>query len=416
VSTERPLAARQWTLRTVNLGLVLQTVCAAPAPLSRADVAAATGMTRATAARLVDELVASHLLDEVEREAPPRRGRPATPLAAGSRIGALGLQVDAGLLAARVLDLRGRVVDEEVCEGDLVNSDPGATLRRLGGLASDVLARLPRGLRLVGSGLALPGLVDEATGVLLRAPNLGWHEQRPAAMLAGHLPPELMPALGNEADLAARTVADSAPGRPGPHRDFVYLSGHIGIGGAAVLGGRVMTGSSGWAGEIGHVCVDPRGPACRCGSTGCLEQYAGRHALVRAAGLPLGAGSGEVAAAAAGGSADARQALDRAAWALGVAVAGVVNVLDIPTVVLGGHLGELADLLRPDLENRLDQRVLSARWRRPRVEAALAAPAAGATGAALRLLDEVVQDPARLLGTQRARPATAPRPSTTRLS
>jgi predicted NBD/HSP70 family sugar kinase len=255
---------------------------------------------------------------------------------------------------------------------------------------------MPAGLRPVGAGLALPGLVDVAAGALLRAPNLGWSDVPVADLLAAHLPPELRPVLGNEADLAARTVAETAPGRPGPLRDFLYLSGQIGIGGAAVLGGQVMTGSAGWAGEVGHVCVDPEGPACRCGSTGCLEQYAGRHALLAAAGLPLDTAPGEVAALAEAGDADVRRALDTAARALGVALAGVVNVLDLPVVVLGGHLA--AEPLRPRLEELLGRRVLSARWRRPVVEAIPGLPAAGATGAALRALGDVLADPVAWLG------------------
>src|SRR5688572_9275650 len=298
-------------------------------------------MTRSTASRLVDELVAGGLLDEVERVGLPRRGRPATPLVPGARFAALGFQVDAGLLAARVLDLRGRVVAEHVVEDDFVASDPGATLARLGALAADLTDALPAGLRLVGTGLALPGIVDVGAGILLRAPNLGWSDLRPADLLDGHLPFPVV--LGNEADLAARTVAERAPGRPGPLQDFVYLSGQIGVGGAAVLGGRVMAGSSGWAGEMGHVCVDPAGPACRCGSTGCLEQYAGRHALMTAAGLPLDAGPEELRTRATAADPAAVRALDTAIRALAVALAGVVNVLDIPTVVLGGHLGQLGD-------------------------------------------------------------------------
>ena len=388
-------AARQSTLRSSNLALVLRTVCA-EGPLSRADVAVRTGTTRATAARLVDELVAGRLLDEGERPAPPRRGRPATPLLPGARVGALGLQVDAGLLAARVLDLRGRVVAERVEEDDLVGSDPVDTLARLGVLAAGLLAGMPAGLRPVGAGLALPGLVDVAAGALLRAPNLGWSDVPAADLLAAHLPTELRPVLGNEADLAARTVAETAPGRPGPLRDFLYLSGQIGIGGAAVLGGRVVTGSAGWAGEVGHVCVDPAGPACRCGSTGCLEQYAGRHALLTAAGLPLDTPPVDVVARAE--DPDVRRALDAAADALGIALAGVVNVLDLPAVVLGGHLAALADPLRPRLEELLGRRVLSARWRRPVVEAVPGLPAAGATGAALRALGDVLADPVAWLG------------------
>ena len=389
-----PSSARQSTVRTTNLALVLRTVCAAPGPLSRADIAGATGMTRATAARLADELVAGGLLDELEREPLPRRGRPATPLVPGARFTALGLQADAGLLAARVVDLRGRVVAERVEPGDLRGSDPAATLAALGALTAGVLTGLPRDSLLVGAGLALPGVVDAETGVLLRAPNLGWSDLRPAAQLAAHLPTGLDVVLGNEADLAARTVAEEAPGRPGPHRDFVYLSGQIGIGGAIVLGGRV-TGSSGWAGEVGHVCVDPDGPACSCGSTGCLELFAGRHALLRAAGLPLDTPAGDLARLAAAGEPAAVAALDASSWALGVALSGVVNVVGIPTVVLGGHLAELADLLRPTLEEHLAGRVLSARWRRPRVVSVPGPPAAGATGAALQVLEDVLAHPAR---------------------
>jgi len=392
-----PAGARQSTLRTANLGLALRTVCAAGDPISRADVAAATGMSRATASRLVDELVTGGLLDEVERTPSARRGRPSTPLAGGSTVAALGLQVDAGLIAARVVDLRGRVAAERVVAGDFVASDPAAVLDRLAALATELLGALPAQVRLVGAGLALPGIVDIGDGVLLRAPNLGWSDLRPSDLLDGSLPAGLLPVLGNEADLAARTVAETAPGRSGPHRDFLYLSGQIGIGGAAVLGGQVMTGSSGWAGEMGHVCVDPDGPACRCGSTGCLEQYAGRRALLAAAGLPVDAAPGELASRYRSGDEAARRALGTASWALGVALAGVVNVLDIPTVVLGGHLAELTDLLRPELEDHLGRRVLSARWRRPTVEAADDSPAPGATGAALRALGDVLQDPARWL-------------------
>ncbi len=402
--------ARQSTLRATNLALVLRAVCADPGELSRAGVAASLGTTRGTASRLVDDLVAGGLLDEVERGPGSRRGRPATPLAPGSRLAGLGMQVDAGLVAVRVLDLRGRTVAERLHEEDLRDSDPVAALTLLGRLAAEVLTSLPAGTRVVGSGLALPGLVDAGRGVLLRAPNLGWSRVRPADVLAdvltGLLPgaPPLGdpapgdPLLGNEADLAARGVAEAAPGRPGPYRDFVYLSGQIGIGGAAVLGGRVMTGSAGWAGEIGHVCVDPAGPPCPCGSTGCLERYAGRLALLAAAGVPADAGPAGLRTRAEAGDPAAREALEGAAWALGVALSGVVNVLDIGTVVLGGHLAELTGLLRPRLEEHLARRVLSARWRRPVVAAGGAGPAAGATGAALRALGGVLDDPVRWLG------------------
>ena len=394
-AAETTSGARQSSLRASNLSLVARTVCASAEPISRAAVAKRTSMTRSTASRLADDLVAAGLLDELERAGATGPGRPATPLVAGSGVAALGLQVNAGFLAARVVNLRGDVIGEHIEVDDLVGSPPVPTLERLAAIARDVLNAMPSGVRLVGGGLALPGVVSADTGTLLLAPNLGWADLRPVE----HLPVDLLPAgagmlrVGNEADLAARTVAEEAPGRPGPVRDVVYLSGEIGVGGAVVLGGRVMTGQHGWAGEIGHVTVDPDGPACPCGSTGCLERYAGRHAILDAAGMDRDSTAADLVSAVASGDAGAAKALDRAARALGIAVAGVLNVLDIPAVVLGGHLGQIADLLHPELDRQLRARVMSARWAAPTIVPAPVDPAPGATGAAMLELSLVLDQP-----------------------
>ncbi|WP_083391153.1 ROK family protein [Parafrankia soli] len=400
LSGPRPTSgARQATLRESNLALVARTIAAAaPAYLSRADVAGATSMTRATASRLVDELVAGGVVDELgpdELDRPvPRRGRPGTPLAPGSRIAALGLQIDAGFLAARVINLRGQVLAEWVASGDLVASPPEVVLRRLDAASGDVLSRLPAGSRLVGARLALPGIVAVGEG-LLRAPTLGWSDLRPVDVLGAGTLAELPLTMGNEADLAARAVAESAPGRSGPLPDFVYLSGEIGIGGAVVRDGAVITGRHGWAGEIGHVCVDPNGPSCPCGSTGCLERYAGRHTLLAAAGLADTAPPELLRERVAASDQEACQAVAVAAWALGIALASVINMFDVPTVVLGGYLGQITGLLRADLDPALRARVLSARWAAPTIVAAEPGSAPGATGAAFAELAAVIADPAR---------------------
>ncbi|HEX5086873.1 MAG TPA: ROK family protein [Nocardioides sp.] len=387
-------AARQATIRDTNLRLVLSTVLGSAEPVSRAGVAGATALTRSTVSRLTDELVGAGLVDELEPLRAPGRGRPGTPLVAGRGVAALGLQVNPGFSAARVVDLQGRIVEEHLVTEDLVGSDPGEALRRIGELARRLRRGLPPTLRLVGAGLALPGVVSVEDAVLLSAPNLGWSEVDVPALLdlraLGNLPLR----VANEADLAARTVAEVVPGRSGPLSDFVYVSGEVGIGGAAVIGGRVFAGRHGWAGEIGHVAVDPRGPACPCGSTGCLEQYAGRRAMLRTAGLPAGAPMALLAQRVRSGDAAARTSLDAAARALGVALSSVLNVLDISTVVLGGHLAETAELIRPSLEQHLHERVISALWLRPAVEVAGQDDAPGATGAAFAVLDAVIDHPA----------------------
>lgn len=389
--------ASQSTVRDTNLGLVARTVCASATPISRAGVADRTALTRSTVSRLVDVLVAGGVLAELVPLAGAGRGRPGTPLVAGGGLVALGLQVNAGYLAATLLDLRGRVVAERVVTGDFVASDPGPTLARLSSLAAEVLGRMHSASRLAGAGLALPGIVSSDSGRLLVAPNLRWSDLVAAAVMdpaaVGGMPLH----VANEASLAALTVAQVAPGRRGALSDFIYLSGEIGIGGAAVLDGRVMAGRHGWAGEIGHVCVDPDGPPCPCGSTGCLEQYAGRRALLTAAGLPVDAPTADLVERVRAGDPRASDAVARAARALGVALAGVVNVLDIPAIVLGGHLGQIAELVRPDLERELTTRALSARWVAPTISTGSNDPAPGATGAALQVLSGVLADPARWL-------------------
>ncbi|MFF0492027.1 ROK family protein [Nocardia sp. NPDC004068] len=382
--------ARQSTVRAANLALVLQTVLRAPEPLSRADIAGVTSMTRATAARWVDELVAGGVLAEGIPAQGGGRGRPATPIVAGRTFAGLGLQVNTTSLSGRVIALTGEVLAERVTTGDFRGGDPATVLATLDELCADLLSATADA-RVVGGVLAVPGLVDTSTGLLLTAPNLGWRDIAPVDYLESLA--ALLFSIGNEADLAARAVADLAPGRPAPLRDFFYVSGETGIGGAAVLGGEVITGRHGWAGEIGHITVDPTGPECPCGSSGCLELYAGQSQLLCAANLPVGTRPVALADRARGGDAAARAALDRAAWALSLALSAVVNLLDIPAVVLGGHLGELSEFLIPPVRAHLSTRVLSARWTTPEIIAGQPDSSLSATGAAYAALSDLIATP-----------------------
>lgn len=388
--------AHQSTLRETNLAVVLRCVCASEEPVSRAGVAAATGLTRSTVSRLVDELVAGGLVDEGTAQlAGP--GRPATPLRPTGRICAVGLQVNAAHVAARLLDLRGRVVAEARSEPDLVGSEPAAALQLLGEHLAQVLAQTPEGGRVVGAGLALPGVVDGSGERLLRAPNLGWQDLSPAAGLREQLH-GIPLSLGNEANLAAHAFAQPAPGRQGRSSHFVYVSGEIGIGGAVVTDARVQTGLHGFAGEIGHMPFRPGGDPCPCGSDGCLERYAGRLAMTRRAGLPPATTLAELGRLAEEGHTGSREAIDLAAEALGVVLAGVVNLLDVPTIVLGGEIGDLADRITPTVEARLRARVMAAPWM-PLEVVQDTDDVAGATGGALLHLTRVVTSPVAFLAT-----------------
>ena len=158
--------------------------------------------------------------------------------------------------------------------------------------------------------------------------------------------------------------------------------------------GRLVEGDHGFAGEIGHIQVDPDGPECTCGNRGCLERYAGRRLILAAAGLPTTARPDELVAAWRTGAPAARKAVSRTARALGVGLGAAINLLDVSTVVLGGHLAPLTDILRPELEAELEHRVLASPWARPTIVTAPDDHMPGATGAAWSLLETVVADPA----------------------
>ncbi|PYG00239.1 Sugar kinase of the NBD/HSP70 family, may contain an N-terminal HTH domain [Georgenia satyanarayanai] len=385
----------QASLRDQNLSVVTMLAYAAPEPVSRAAIAAGSGLTRSTVSRLVDELLAGGLLEEL----PPQiagRGRPATPLVpARGTIAGLGLEVSPSYLGARLVDLSGAVLAERVVPAHLEASDPDAVLGRLVHLARDILASSDGRWRvLAGARLAVPGLVD-SEGRVLRTPNLGWPEVLPAERLRLPAVPggtELAPVgVGNEADLAALAHALDAPGRPAGSGTFFYVSADIGVGGTSVVDGVPVRGRHGWAGEVGHTLVDPAGPPCTCGAVGCLEQYAGRDALLAGAGLGPDASAEELAAAAAEPG-PARDAVDRAGRALGAALANVVNLLDVDDLVLGGQFIPLLPALRPALEDELGRRVLAAPWLDVTIRPGLSGEPA-LTGAALAVLGDVVAAP-----------------------
>lgn len=199
--------------------------------------------------------------------------------------------------------------------------------------------------------------------------------------------------LANEANLAAR--AEARAGSAG--QSFLYVSGEVGIGAAIVLDGEVFPGRHGWSGELGHTVVDTRGPRCTCGARGCLEQYAGKDALLRAAGRGLDETVETLISVAAGGDERAVRALRDAGEALGVALANFVNLVDVETVVLGGIYAPLAPWLTESVVAQLRSRVLAAEWEDARVGVAAGGGHAAMTGAALVVLRGVVDDPSAWL-------------------
>ncbi|MEU6658945.1 ROK family transcriptional regulator [Streptomyces sp. NPDC046821] len=341
----------QQCMRRRNLSRVMHSV-AAEGPLSRAAVARHIGLTRAAVSTLVDELIRLGLIEELGPQRPGRVGRPGSALVA-SRRGPAGVGAEVGVdhLAACVVDLSGEIRARAEVRVANRGREPGPVLGELAVLIRQVTDQAEQeGLRPSGLAVAVPGLVARDTHTVVRASNLDWHDTDISALL----PTDLPLTVDNEANFGA--LAELWLGNDTP-ADFLHVSAEIGIGAALVVDGRLLRGTRGFAGELGHVPVRPEGPVCPCGGRGCVEQYAGEEAVLRAAGIGPGEDRvGLLAERAAEGDKDVRRALRGAGSALGVALTGAVNLLDPRAVVLGGALSRLAPWLLPTLERELKRR------------------------------------------------------------
>ena len=345
-------------------------------------------MTRSTVSRLVDDLITGEVVAELEAIS-GARGRPAVPLQIrpGSTLG-LGLEINVERLIATVVDLAGTplsVVREDL---DVTLLAPSEAMARLSRLAGAALSEAPSTGRLAGAALAFPGLVDRDGRTILRAPNLDHWE--------GAAPAELWHLDGRYADIALRTANDIDCSaitvlREQPGSSFIYITGEVGIGAAISLDGRLLTGRHGWASELGHVCVDPRGERCGCGAVGCLETVAGSRAILRRAGHP---DFDSLLASLTEGDPRSRAVVERVAEALGIALGSALNLLDVTTVNLGGHLGLLEPQLRDPLQRTLGERVLWAGYSEIEIAVIDEAPLRAAVGAGMAALGGVTQDPA----------------------
>lgn len=378
----------QASVRARNLALVYHEVLTSnEEAVSRADIAARLGMTRSTVSRLIDDLILGDLVEEGTAVG-GSRGRPAVPLRAqpGS-VFALGLEVNVERMVAALVDLTGKVRACHHLDAAVDELPLDEAMSHLSSLARQTLGAVPDGARVAGALLAVPGLIDREGQQVLRAPNLGWEGAEPADLWDVEFDGTPLPLqIRNDIECSALTILREAPGS-----SFIYVTGEVGIGAAVSLDGELLAGRHGWASELGHICVDPDGGACGCGARGCLETVAGAHAFIRSAGQQNIDG---VVAALEAGDRTAQAAVESMAVALGIALGAALNLLDIGTVRMGGHLGRVGQWLREPLQRELTTRVLWAPHSGIELELVDHAPLRASAGAGLAALQRVTSNPA----------------------
>jgi len=387
----------QTEIRRVNLSRMLLELHLS-GPLSRSELATELRLNRSTVASLIGELSARGLVWERSRtkrllQAP---GRP-SPVVELRRDGpgALAVDLSTDWIGAAVIGLGGAMIDSTRRDRSLANSDPVQIVNELHGMVEPLLDPVAGGPRIVAIGVSVPGAVRAEDGFLHHAPNLGWRDVPMGDLIRERFRDLNVPVfVGNDADLAASAEHLRGSGRGSD--DFICLWGEGGIGAGFVTGGRALGGSAGYAGEVGHLTVDPNGDPCHCGSRGCWEAEVGEEALLRRSGRdPLG-GTGAVAdllAAADRGDEVALAALAESGRWLGIGLAGLVNVFNPTCISLGGLFARIFPYVREAVVRELDSRAMPA----PRAMVELTTALLGANtlllGAAELALASTLYDP-----------------------
>lgn len=389
---------RSETIRRSNLSAIVRELHA-HGPLSRSELVARTGLTRSAVRGLVGELTAGDLATERDGASLGGPGRPSVLVAAnpaGAEVLAIEIAVDS--LAAAVVGLGGRVkrlTRVERPRGHLAVDDLVHDVRELAG---QVCSPWNPSAGLMGVGVAVVGMVRRSDGFVPMAPNLGWTNVPLGDAIAGALGPQAPVAVANEADLGA--LAEMRRGAAVGERDVLYISGEVGVGGGIVLDGRPLTGASGFAGEVGHMPVNPTGVRCGCGSTGCWETEIGERALLQRAGRPLDGGREaveDILAAATQQDVRSLAALKEVGRWLGRGLAGLVNTFNPRLIVLGGLFGRVYFFVAPAVEEQLDRFALPAAREIVRLAPAALGVNAPLIGAAELAFEPLLAEPAAWL-------------------
>ena len=399
---------RSETVRRSNLSAIVRELHLR-APLSRSDLVAHTGLTRSAIRGLIGELVIGGLVSETRSAPGGAPGRP-SPLVHPEPHAAVvvALEVNVDSLAVACVGFGGTVHHLVRVDRPRAHVTVDEIVADLVELATPILSAMPNEDEIVGVGVAVAGIVRRADGVVRQAPNLGWQDEPLGERLAAVLPGVPI-AVANESDLGG--LAEHRRGAAVGAADVIYVMGEVGVGGNVIVDGQALVGAAGYAGEIGHMVVNPEGSLCGCGSVGCWETEIGEGAMLRRAGRAASGGRDvvdELIAAAEAGEPQALESLAHVARWLGIGLASLINVLNPTLVVLGGVLERIHPLIAGELDEVLSHRALRASRELLRVTPGALGADGPLLGAAELAFEPMLADPAaRLAEVRDHRPVLA---------
>ena len=341
-------------VRRHNLSAVLGLTHHGPS-VSRSQLTRQTGLNRSTIAALVGELVGLGLVVESEPDASRQVGRPSPIVTPHPGVLAISVNPEVDAVTIGLVGLGGRVLRRIRREASMPTVDD--PVRIVADAVAELRADVDRSTRLVGIGVAVPGLVRASDGVVRLAPHLGWTDAPLARLLdeATGLPAS----AANDAGLGANAELIFGAGRG--HTDMIYLNGGAsGIGGGIIAGGRPLRGAGGYAGEFGHTLATSRDARDASGAPGSLELEVRRSLLFDVLGIATADADELHARLLSSDSPAVRAEVERQLAFLGVALRNAIDILNPQLVVLGGFLGSLHAAVPGRLETLVADQALAA--------------------------------------------------------
>lgn len=367
--------------------------------ISRADIARHFELARSTVSEIMTSLLATGLVAEAGPGESRGGRRPIVLEFQDDACVLLGVEVGAAHVGVALTNLRGKVLHWEA-RSHAVREDPPGTRALIAALCDTALeATGADPARLVGLGIAMPAPIDpsnpgEVSEIVLPA----WEGHTGLEFLGDRFGVPLF--VDNDANLGA--LAEQWWGEGRGVQNFSYIKVATGIGAGHVIEGELYRGATGMAGEIGHMAIDPSGGPCMCGLNGCLATFVGARALERRAQalrarypgttLPPRPDINTIEAAALDGDPLAVHVAREAAEYLGIALAGMLNLMNPARIILGGELSGLGDLVLEPVRETVRSRTLVNSVAAARITTSGLGPKSVAIGAATQVLKAALED------------------------
>jgi len=398
------LTGDQEKVRKVNRSLILNTL-RLHAPASRAQVANITGLTRGTVSNIVNVLIEDGLVFE-DKLQDSKIGRPSILIGLRPDGGAvIGVEIGVDFISVLLTNFVAETLWETRVQTVLSQSQTDIINQAENHIDQALSIAKEYGLRPLGIGVGLPGLVNVRQGNLIMAPNLRW-KNLPLRLMWNqrfHLPIY----IDNEANLSA--LGEYYFGIARNVDNFIYLTSDIGLGGGIVIDGRLFRGGHGYGGEIGHIQRNPQGEQCGCGRIGCWETQVGPRAVLRRVKkefethqdqVLLDACSGDfnnltfdmVVKFALSGNSICCQAIEEVAVNLGEGIADLVNIFNPDLIVIGGAFTQGKDIMHSIIEKTIFSNALQPATDNLRIKFSEHSAEACALGAVAVVLDDILRE------------------------